>query len=162
VDNIAETVGKIYGIGVIPEVFAHRGFREVRRTQDNEQHYEMLLEALQSDAPFIWANFEDFDMLFGHRNDPDGFARALETFDGYLGGILERLTDKDLLIVTADHGNDPTTPSTDHSREYVPYALWHHELQSPTWLGDRDGLWTIGATVAKVLRVEFNRGEPLI
>ncbi|MFX8972810.1 hypothetical protein ABTN24_20180, partial [Acinetobacter baumannii] len=76
--------------------------------------------ALESDARFIFANFEDFDMLFGHRNDVPGFARALEAFDVTLGQLLEKLNGDDLLILTADHGNDPSSESTDHSREYVP------------------------------------------
>lgn len=162
VDLIAEQVGPVFGIGVIPEVFAHRGFREVQRTQDNTQHFEMLKVALDSDARFIWANFEDFDMLYGHRNDPVGFARALEAFDGYLAEIMCKLGVGDLLIVTADHGNDPTTPSTDHSREYVPVSLWHSGMSASTPLGDKVGLWCIGATVAHTLGVPFERGEPLL
>lgn len=162
IDGIAAKTGPVFGIGVIPEVFANRGFREDRRTQDNAEHFEMLKAALESDAPFIWANFEDFDMLYGHRNDPEGFARALEVFDGYLSEIRITMGDDDLLILTADHGNDPTTPSTDHSREYVPVSIWHKGLSAPTNLGDREGLWCIGATVASVLGVPFDRGEPLL
>jgi phosphopentomutase len=161
VDEIAERGGPVFGIGVIPEVFAHRGFRQVRRTQDNEEHFEMLKMALTGDERFIWANFEDFDMLYGHRNDPFGFARALEVFDGYLGEIMGLMRGDDLLIVTADHGNDPTTPSTDHSREYVPVSLWHRGMTSPKRLGDREGLWCIGATVCEVLKVPYSLGEPL-
>lgn len=159
--NLVDKIGDVFGIGVIPEVFAHRGFRDVPRTQSNSEHYEMLQEALDSDARFIWANFEDFDMLYGHRNDVDGFARALEVFDVYLADILGRLRDTDLLIVTADHGNDPTTPSTDHSREYVPVSIWRQGMSGRT-LGDNDGLWCIGATVAKALGVPFERGVPLL
>jgi phosphopentomutase len=161
IDEILESVGPVFGVGVIPEVFAHRGFREVRRTQDNAEHFNMLKEALASDARFIWANFEDFDMLYGHRNDTEGFARALAEFDVYLGEIMAMLSDRDLLIVTADHGNDPTTPSTDHSREYVPVSIWHPSLSRSLHLGDREGLWCIGATVASVLGVPFDRGSSL-
>ena len=162
IDRIASQVAPVYGIGVIPEVFAHRGFRQVTRTQDNQEHYLMLKEALTTDAKFIWANFEDFDMLYGHRNDPEGFARSLETFDGYLAEVMSMLGDSDLLLVTADHGNDPTTPSTDHSREYVPVSVWHPRMTQTNHLGDREGLWCIGATVARALDVPFDRGEPLI
>ena len=162
IDSIAELTGPVFGIGVIPEVFAHRGFREVRRTQDNEEHFSMLKKAFASDARFIWANFEDFDMLYGHRNDPEGFARALEAFDGYLGETMKFLRDDDLLIVTADHGNDPTTPSTDHTREYVPVSLWHRGIAAPVPLGDQEGLWCVGATVARALGVPFDRGQPLL
>ena len=162
IDNLVKEIGPVFGIGVIPEVFAHRGFREVRRTQDNAEHYAMLKEAMASNARFIWANFEDFDMLYGHRNDPAGFAKALEVFDGYLGGVRSDVNDDDLLIVTADHGNDPTTPSTDHSREFVPVSIWHRGMDEGRQLGDRVGLWCIGATVASALGVVFDRGEPLI
>ncbi|MDQ2986769.1 MAG: phosphopentomutase [Armatimonadota bacterium] len=162
IDRIAETTGPVFGIGVLPEVFAGRGFREVRRTQDNAEHYEMMAVALASDAKFIWANFEDFDMLYGHRNDPDGFARALEVFDGYLSDIRSKLSTRDLLIVTADHGNDPTTPSTDHSREYVPVSIWYSGVEGTVELGDNDGLWCIGATIASAFGLEFERGRSLI
>lgn len=162
VDDIAAKRGPVFGIGVIPEVFAGRGFVQVRRTQENAEHFEMLQLALASDANFIWANFEDFDMLYGHRNDPAGFAHALEVFDTYLGKILGLLTPRDLLLLTADHGNDPTTPSTDHSREYVPFVLWSPGLERPVPFGDKQGLWCVGASAADALGVEFGRGESLL
>jgi phosphopentomutase len=162
VDAIAKEIGPVFGIGVIPEVFAHCGFRDVRRTQDNAGHFAMLKDAMETEARFIWANFEDFDMLYGHRNDPAGFARALEVFDGYLAEIRAAMKDDDLLIVTADHGNDPTTPSTDHSREYVPVAIWHRGMTEAKHLGDREGVWCVGATVASALGVSFERGEALL
>lgn len=133
-----------FGIGVIPELFDGRGFRSVRRTQSNAEHAAMLQEALSSDAKFIFANFEDTDMLFGHRNDALGFGKCLEEFDSVLGNLLNQLGPEDLLILTADHGNDPTDESTDHTREYSPVAVWG----GPTGnLGDRDGLSYIGQLV---------------
>lgn len=121
--NLVDDIGNVFGIGVIPELFDSRGFRPVRRTQSNPEHAAMLREALASDARFIFANFEDTDMLFGHRNDPTGFAKCLEEFDLTLGQILSELGSEDLLILTADHGNDPTSTSTDHSREYSPLCV---------------------------------------
>ena len=118
--NLVDDLGDVYGIGVVPELFGGRGFRAVKRTQNNAEHAVMLREALASDARFIFANFEDFDMLYGHRNDPAGFAKCLEEFDPILAGIVAGLRPDDLLLVTADHGNDPTSKSTDHSREFVP------------------------------------------
>src|SRR5690606_26435833 len=118
-----DRVADVYGIGVVPELFAGRGFRPIPRTQNNPAHAEELWGALDSDARFTFANFEDFDMLYGHRNDVEGFARCLEEFDPVLDRVIRSLRPDDLLIVTADHGNDPTTPSTDHSREYVPVSL---------------------------------------
>ncbi len=122
IHNLLDEIGNVFGIGVVPELFDSRGFRPVKRTQSNEEHTKMLQVALVSDARFIFANFEDTDMLFGHRNDPIGFAKCLEQFDIVLGNVLNQMTEDDLLILTADHGNDPTSPSTDHSREYSPLS----------------------------------------
>ena len=156
--NLVDEVGDVLGIGVVPELFDGRGFRAVTRTQSNPEHETALLAALEAgDARFIFANFEDFDMKFGHRNDPAGFAVCLETFDGTLARIQERLGPEDLLILTADHGNDPTDASTDHSREFVPVCVVGQE--GP--LGDRDGFCDVGATVAAHLGVTWLVGRPL-
>lgn len=159
--NLADVIGDVYGIGVVPELFDSRGFRHVRRTQNNAEHGQMLFEALESDARFIFANFEDTDMLFGHRNDPQGFAGALVAFDRYLAELLPKLGADDLLILTADHGNDPTSESTDHSREYVP-ACVIASGNGTTFLGDVDGMAAVGATVAKHLGVPWSVGTPLL
>ena len=112
----------------------------------------MLLDtALGSDARFIFANFEDFDMLYGHRNDAPGFAKCLEAFDLTLGRILERLTDDDLLILTADHGNDPTDPSTDHTREFVPYVSIRRGTGTRKRMNDRSGFAWVGDAVSNHL-----------
>lgn len=159
--NLVDKIGDVFGIGVVPELFDGRGFRTVQRTQNNSEHEKMLAQALDSDARFIFANFEDFDMLYGHRNDPAGFAGALERFDVTLANLLDQLLPGDLLILTADHGNDPTTASTDHSREYVPVVLCGADV-SPANLQDTEGMAAVGATVAKHLGVEWNEGKPLI
>jgi phosphopentomutase len=141
--NFVDQVGDVFGIGVVPELFGGRGFRPVRRTQSNKEHAAMLWEALESDARFIFANFEDFDMLYGHRNDLPGFAKCLEQFDGeVLEPLLARLKPDDLLILTADHGNDPTDASTDHSREYVPFvAVRPSSSGARLAAGDLEGFW---------------------
>lgn len=143
--NLADEIGDVFGIGVIPELFNGRGFRQVRRTQNNPEHAAMLKEAMASDARFIFCNFEDFDMLYGHRNDPKGFAQCLVEFDAILGEILSDLKEQDLLIITADHGNDPTDASTDHSREYSPIVVLGstHKGQA----GDKGGLTEVGSLV---------------
>ncbi|AIE85711.1 phosphopentomutase [Fimbriimonas ginsengisoli] len=156
--NLIDQIGGVFGIGVVPELFGGRGFLPVHRTQSNVEHTQMLWQALESDARFIFANFEDFDMLYGHRNDPVGFARALEAFDPVLRDLMARLTPDDLLIITADHGNDPTSPSTDHSREYVPVCVIGAG-SGP--LGDVEGMTAIGATVARHLGVDWSVGMPL-
>lgn len=157
--NLVDEIGDVLGIGVVPELFGGRGFRATRRTQSNAEHERALAEALDSDARFIFANFEDFDMLYGHRNDPEGFARCLETFDATLARLLPRLGPDDLLILTADHGNDPTDASTDHSREYVPACVIGMGQGS---LGDIPGLTAIGATVAHHLGIEGAVGKSLL
>ena len=158
--NLCDLIGDVFGIGVVPELFGGRGFRQVRRTQSNAEHEKMLWRALESDARCIWANFEDFDMLYGHRNDPKGFAGCLERFDQILGRLIPALKQDDLLVLTADHGNDPTTASTDHSREYVPVVLIGQGLGSGP-LGDVDGMSAVGATVARQVGVEWHIGLPL-
>lgn len=123
VDRISAKFGSVLGIGVVPELFDGRGFQPIRRTQNNAEHWSVLKSKLDDPNSFIFVNFEDFDMLYGHRSDPSGFARCLEEFDVVLGALLAKLTLDDLLILTADHGNDPTDVSSDHSREYVPCAV---------------------------------------
>lgn len=144
--NAIDEIGDVAGVGVVSELFAGRGFRPGRRTQNNSEHAVALKEALETDARFIFANFEDFDMKFGHRNDPAGFAGAIEAFDPVLGSVLDRLGPSDLLLLTADHGNDPTSASTDHSREYVPVVVYQPG-EKGKYLGDLDGMAAIGATV---------------
>ncbi|MDR3687953.1 MAG: phosphopentomutase [Fimbriimonas sp.] len=159
--NLVDQLGDVYGIGVVPELFGGRGFRQVHRTQNNSEHESVLWSALESDARFVFANFEDFDMLYGHRNDPMGFAKALVAFDTSLGKVLSRLSSDDVLLITADHGNDPTTVSTDHSREYVPLCAVRHGLATRS-VGDLEGMTTVGATVAAHLGVAWSmHGAPI-
>ncbi len=152
VDEVVAFTGKpVFGIGVVPELFGGRGFLQVRRTQNNAEHWELFDEAIASEAPFIFANFEDFDMRFGHRNDPDGFARCLEVFDRELAVRLDALDDQTLLILTADHGNDPTTESTDHSREFVPFVCYRPGTGLRMSIGDLPGFAHVGETVRRHL-----------
>lgn len=143
------------GVGVIPEVFGGRGFTYAERTQTNLEHFQATLRLLESEQNgFFFVNFEDFDMLYGHRLDPEGFGKALETFDGYLAEIQSKLKPTDLLLITADHGNDPTIPSTDHSREYAPLLITSPSLKQGGSLGDRPTFADIGATALRALGVE--------
>lgn len=118
------------GIGKIEDLFSHRGLTESNHTRSNKDACEYLLEVLSSKdfTGLAMANLVDFDQAFGHRNNALGFRQALEEFDGYLERLMTLLKDDDLLMVTADHGNDPTTPSTDHSREYVPLICYSNEI----------------------------------
>ena len=121
-----QAAGKtIHAIGVVADLFPRTYFARAQRTQSNPAHQAAILEAVRfGQEDFVFANCEDFDMLYGHRNDPAGFAACLEEFDSALAGIVDELKTDDLLILTADHGNDPTTASTDHSREYVPLMVF--------------------------------------
>jgi phosphopentomutase len=108
-------------------------------------------------------NLIDFDMLYGHRNDAVGYARALEKFDRELPTIISHLAEKDLLILTADHGCDPTTPSTDHSREYVPLLVYGSGIKSAVDLGIRSSFSDIAQTIAEIFGVErFLTGDSFL
>ena len=106
------------------------------------------------DRGLIFANLGDFDTVYGHRNDVEGYAANLERFDSRLPALLDRLRPDDLLVITADHGNDPTTPSTDHSREYVPLLVTGHSVRPNADLGTRETFADLGQTLAELFGVE--------
>ena len=136
-----------HAIGVVADLFPRSYFARAERTQSNPAHLAAILEAVEAGREdLVFANCEDFDMLYGHRNDPLGFARSLEAFDTALAGILDALRPDDLLILTADHGNDPTTPSTDHSREFVPLLVYGGGVRGD--LGTRATFADVAATTA--------------
>ena len=142
-------------IGVVADLFPRSYFARAERTQSNPAHLAAILEAVQrGQENLVFANCEDFDMLYGHRNDPVGFARSLEAFDAALGGIVGALRAEDLLILTADHGNDPTTASTDHSREYVPLLVYGGGVGGD--LGTRATFADVAATAAEWLGVPWD------
>jgi len=144
-------------IGVVADLFPRTCFARADRTQSNPAHLAAILAAIQTgQEDLVFANCEDFDMLYGHRNDPAGFARALEAFDASLGGIIGALRTEDLLIITADHGNDPTTASTDHSREYVPLLVWEPSGGFQGDLGTRATFADIAATAAEWLGIPWS------
>lgn len=163
IDQLAAASVFVAGVGVIPELFDGRGFSFARRTQTNSEHQEALLELVKTQAEgFFFVNFEDFDMLYGHRNDPKGFAAALETFDGYVGELLAALGEGDLLLISADHGNDPTTPGTDHTREYAPLLAYYRGMH-PQDFGIRASYADLGATVAAAFGLPgVGMGSPLL
>ena len=137
-----------YGIGKIGEIFAWRGICESPHSTDNMNGVDHLVERVASDAPgFVFANLVDFDMVWGHRNDVEGYARGLQAVDARMPELLEAMIDGDLLIVTADHGCDPTMPSTDHSREYTPLIAHVKGVDRGVCLGTRATFSDIGETV---------------
>jgi len=150
-DKLADNGGEVISIGKIADIYAHRGSTKKVKATGNAALFDATLEAARAapDRSIVFTNFVDFDMLYGHRNDVEGYARALEEVDAWLPQLLERLRPGDLLILTADHGCDPTTPSTDHSREYVPLITLGPGARRGVDLGTRDSLADIGQTVAE-------------
>ena len=150
---------EVIGIGKIGDIFVGRGLTESHYTHSNTEGMEMLSKMAKRDfTGLCFANLVDFDMLYGHRRDVDGYAAALAAFDGWLGDFLPTLGEEDAVIVTADHGCDPAfLASTDHTREYVPLLVAGKGI-APVDLGTIDGFATVGATVAEALGVPF-RGD---
>jgi phosphopentomutase len=145
------------GVGKVDDLFAGRSIRS-RHTSGNVEGIKAVLEWLQGEqGGLLFANLVDFDTLFGHRNDAAGFARALREFDDALPAIRAALREDDLLFITADHGNDPTTPSSDHARENVPLIALGDAVH-PVSVGARRTFSDLGATVGEWLNVGF-RGE---
>ena len=149
---------RVLAIGKIFDLFAGRGISHHVPTKSNREGMEATLDAVgEQEWPFVFTNLIDFDMMWGHRNDPRAYALGLEEFDSYLRALLETLDERVLLIITSDHGNDPTTPSTDHSREYVPLLVYHRGLESGSGernLGTRGTFADVGRTIAENFRLE--------
>lgn len=141
------------GIGKVADLFAGRGFTRTIHTKTNEAGIEAIVKEGSGSSGFIMANLVDFDTLYGHRQDPEGFGRALEEFDKSLPDIRSVLSGQDLLILTADHGNDPTDASTDHSREYVPLLVSSPSGGKGIDLGTRRTFGDAGKTVAEFFQV---------
>jgi phosphopentomutase len=153
-DRVKAASLPVVAIGKIEDLFAGRGMTLAIHTASDDEgvdHVEQQMAEL--DRGFIFANLVDFDTQYGHRNDVEGYARNLERFDTRLSGLLPRLRDDDLLIVTADHGNDPTTPSTDHSREHVPLLAIGRRVRAGVDLGTRRSFADLGQTLADLFGV---------
>lgn len=159
-------------VGKIGDLFGNVGFDEVLKTTSNAEGVARTVEAIRAGdertpdqvrgRPFIWTNLVDFDQLFGHRNDPAGFARALEEFDRALPEIVEALPEGARLLLAADHGNDPCFPGTDHTREHVPVLLLTKGEPGGRDLGLRASFADHAATVAAHFGVAFGRGESFL
>ena len=145
----------MHSVGKIFDVFLGRGISDYEKTNNNADGMAKTLETMAAvDAGLIFVNLVDFDQQYGHRNDPAGFARALEEFDSRLDEMLARLRSDDLCMITADHGNDPTTPSTDHSREYTPLLCAGPRVRAGRDLGTRATFVDVGATLAELFGVD--------
>jgi phosphopentomutase len=149
-DQLQSRGVEIFSVGKIFDVFLGRGIAEQVKTKSNADGMAKTLAAMdEQERGLIFVNLVDFDMLYGHRNDVEGYARALEEVDAWLPALDAQLGADDLVILTADHGCDPTTPSTDHSREYVPVLAYGAKARAGVNLGVRGSLSDIGQTVAE-------------
>ena len=151
----------VVGIGKIEDIFCHRGVTISDHTRNNHDGTAATIRFVESgEGSFIFSNLVDFDMLFGHRNDVEGYAAALEAFDAALPRILSALKAGDVLMISADHGCDPTTASTDHSREYIPLLVTGAPVKQNVSLGTRTSFADIGATIYEYLTGEtWNAGK---
>lgn len=163
-DKMKEAGLEVIGIGKIEDLFAGRGItRSIHIRHNMDGVDQMINEIDNADTGIIFTNLVDFDTLYGHRNDPAGYARALAEFDKLLPEITARMRDRDILIITADHGNDPTTPSTDHSREYVPLLVYGKGIKAGVDLGIRKTFADIGQTIAEIFKMErLEAGESFL
>lgn len=148
--------GKVmYGVGKIGDIFNEKGLTENIHTVSNMDGVDKTLEAMKQDfTGFIFTNLVDFDSKYGHRRDPEGYGRCIEEFDARLPEIMGAMGDEDVLMILADHGNDPVHTGTDHTREYVPLLVYGKGLKQGVNLGTRTTFADAGATVADLLGVE--------
>ena len=157
-DRMSEAGHRVVTVGKVDDLFAGHGIRDAIHTKDNEEGEAVLLDLVKrSGEGLVFANLVDFDTLYGHRNDPVGFARALEHFDASLAEFLGRLRGDEMVWITADHGNDPTTPGTDHTREYTPLLVAGPRVAQGVDLGTRTSFADLAATLAEVFSVRAPR-----
>jgi phosphopentomutase len=153
-DRLAERGLPVVTVGKVDDLFAGRGVSEAIHTRDNAEGEQALVDlARRPGRGLVFANLVDFDQAYGHRNDAAGFGRALEQFDGRVPELLGHLRSDEVLLITADHGNDPTTASTDHSRERVPLLVGGARVRPGVAIGERDTFADVAATLAEYFGV---------
>ena len=146
---------RLLAVGKIEDIFHKRGITTVNHTTNNPAGIEATIDFLKNGVgSFIFTNLVDTDALYGHRNDVEGYGKALEYFDSKLPEIMGAMTDEDILIVTADHGCDPTFPGTDHTREYIPILVYGKKLKEGVTIGTRETFADIGCTVYEYITGE--------
>jgi phosphopentomutase len=153
-DRLSAAGVPVTGVGKIGDIFGQRGLDESLHSEGNADGLRLTLEALRAmDRGLLFVNLVDFDMLYGHRNDCDGFRRALEELDAWMPQFCNALGEDDVAFITADHGNDPTTPGTDHTREHVPLLAFGPRVR-PSGLGVRGAFCDLGQTIAEALNID--------
>lgn len=146
----------VYAVGKINDIYLGHGISDYVKTKNNTDGVDKTIDYMKkAQKGLIFTNLVDFDMRYGHRNNPEGYAEALENFDERLPEIMNNLTSDDILIITADHGCDPTTPSTDHSREKVPLLVYGMNILPDVYLGERDTFADLGQTILDLFDVEL-------
>lgn len=156
-DYIKNVNKEVYAIGKIEDIFVNKGITKSIHTTNNNDGIEATINAIKEDFEgLIFTNLVDFDMIYGHRNDLKGYSDALKYFDSKLPEITSNLKDDDILIITADHGCDPTTESTDHSREYIPLIIYGKEIKSNNNIGILGTFSCIGKTILDILNIDNN------
>ncbi len=154
-DYIKNNGMEVFAIGKIEDIFANKGMTKSNHTHNNKEGIEATINAMKEDFKgLIFTNLVDFDMVYGHRNNVQGYADALKYFDDKLPEIIDNLKEDDVLIITADHGCDPTTESTDHSREYIPLIFYGKNIQKNNNLGILDTYASIGKTILNMFNIE--------
>lgn len=163
-DELKDEGYDVISLGKISDIFDGEGITKAIRTESNDDGMEKLLQTLDENfRGLAFLNLVDFDALYGHRRDPIGYAKALESFDQQLPSLLSKLRDDDLLIITADHGNDPTHHGTDHTREYVPLIVYHKNINEGSKLPVRKTFADVGATIADNFKVKLpNYGKSFL
>lgn len=151
-DVLCENEKEVVAIGKIQDLFTGRGIKKAIHTEGNADGIEKTIQEIKNNksAKLIFTNLVDFDMLYGHRNNVEGYAKALEYFDSKLPEIMQEMNGDDLLIITADHGNDPSTPSTDHDREYIPILIYGKNIKQGVNIGIRETYADISATILDI------------
>ncbi len=158
-DELTRRGDKVLAIGKIYDLFAGRGIAKKLKTANNDEVMAAIRDAIDTDREhqLIFANCVDFDQWWGHRNDEVNFAKSLEAFDRQLGDVLPQLTEDDILVITADHGCDPTIKtSTDHSREYVPVLMYGERIAKGVNVGTRPSFADLASTLGELLEVKAN------
>ena len=154
-DTLVENDYDSIGVGKIYDIFAGKSVKETHPMKDNKDGMDITIKLMDKDFKGLcFVNLVDFDMIYGHRNDVDGYANAMTEFDQQLGLMMEKLKDDDIVIITADHGCDPSTPSTDHSREYVPMLIFGKDIKEGTNLGERETFADIGKTIGQIFDLD--------
>lgn len=153
----------VIGVGKIGDIFAGCGLSRSLPSRDNADGMRLILENFAGmTRGLVFANLVDFDMLYGHRRDTAGFACALEEFDEWLPRMQQAMGEGDLLVLTADHGCDPTAPGTDHTREYVPLLVWSPAFGAGTDLGCRESFADVAATLGEAFGVPVAAGRSFL